>query len=194
MATRTHWSVSIPLGLNTETSSMPQPSAVPVPLWFDQSANHGRFVSEQEIPCTDWSQSKVGLDIGHWPTLLAVPAWIIVSNSRGIGAARRWIKQEFENISSSCSNCLEVFYQKDLIKKGTNQRIVNDVWVVNVVAIQRGTKHPNRFIIMSGDIDSRVTDPTDFTSDSPGANDNASGMAGTIEAASLEEFTKILLK
>jgi len=36
---------------------------------------------------------------------------------------------------------------------------------------------------MSGDIDSRVTDPTDYTSDSPGANDNASGMAGTIEAA-----------
>ena len=106
-----------------------------------------------------------------------------VSSTRGIGAARRWIKQEFENISNSCNNCLEVFYQKDLIKKGTNQRIVNDVWVVNVVAIQRGTKYPNRFIIMSGDIDSRVSDPTDFTSDSPGANDNASGMAGTIEAA-----------
>ena len=51
------------------------------------------------------------------------------------------------------------------------------------MAIQRGTKYPNRYIIMSGDIDSRVSDPTDFTSDSPGANDNASGMAGTIEAA-----------
>jgi len=60
---------------------------------------------------------------------------------------------------------------------------VKDVEVVNVVAIQRGTKYPNRYIIMSGDIDSRVTDPTDYTSDSPGANDNASGMAGTIEAA-----------
>ncbi|PCJ93377.1 MAG: peptidase M28 [Flavobacteriaceae bacterium] len=106
-----------------------------------------------------------------------------ISETRGIGAARRWIKSEFENISSSCSNCLEVFYQKDFIKKGDNARIVKDVWVVNVVAIQRGTKHPNRFIIMSGDIDSRVSDPTDYTSDSPGANDNASGMAGTIEAA-----------
>ncbi|AXT63622.1 peptidase M28 [Aquimarina sp. AD10] len=106
-----------------------------------------------------------------------------VSQTRGIGAARRWIKSEFENISKDCKNCLEVFYQKDLVKKGANQRIVKDVWVVNVVAIQRGTKYPNRFIIMSGDIDSRVTDPTDYTSDSPGANDNASGMAGTIEAA-----------
>ncbi|WP_062058973.1 M28 family metallopeptidase [Aquimarina longa] len=106
-----------------------------------------------------------------------------VSNTRGIGAARRWIKSEFDSISKDCNNCLEVFYQKNLIKKGTNQRITKDVWVVNVVAIQRGTKYPNRFMMMSGDIDSRVTDPNNYTSDAPGANDNASGMAGTIEAA-----------
>jgi len=106
-----------------------------------------------------------------------------VSNSRGIGAARRWIKSELESISKDCNNCLNVFYQKDLVKANTNARIPFDVWVVNVVAIQKGTKYPNRYIIMSGDIDSRVSDPNDFTSDSPGANDNASGMAGTIEAA-----------
>lgn len=105
------------------------------------------------------------------------------STTRGIGAARRWIKSEFEKVSDNCNNCLEVFYQKDLVKEGENERIVHDVWVVNVVAIQRGSKFPNKFIIMSGDIDSRVSDPTNFTSDSPGANDNASGMAGTIEAA-----------
>ncbi len=106
-----------------------------------------------------------------------------VSQTRGIGAARRWIKSEFEKTSSACGDCLEVFYQKDLVKKDDNSRIVKDVWVVNVVAIQRGTKYPNRFIIMSGDIDSRVSDPNNFASDSPGANDNASGMAGAIEAA-----------
>ena len=106
-----------------------------------------------------------------------------ISKTRGIGAARRWIRSEFESISKDCNNCLEVFYQSNLIKKGTNQRIVKDVNVVNVVAIQRGTKYPNRYIIMSGDIDSRVSDPTDFTSDSPGANDNATGMAGAMEAA-----------
>lgn len=105
-----------------------------------------------------------------------------ISQTRGIGAARRWIKSEFDKISSNCNSCLNVFYQKDLVKKD-GRRIVHDVMVVNVVAIQKGTKYPNRFIIMSGDIDSRVSNPTDFTSDSPGANDNASGMAGTIEAA-----------
>lgn len=106
-----------------------------------------------------------------------------ISETRGIGAARRWIKAEFENIAGRCDNCLEVFYQKNFIKKGDNPRIVKDVEIVNVVAIQRGTTYPDRFIIMSGDIDSRVSDENDFTSDSPGANDNASGMAGTIEAA-----------
>lgn len=106
-----------------------------------------------------------------------------VSQTRGIGAARRWIKSEFEKTSSACNGCLDVIYQKDLVKKGTNPRIVKDVEVVNVLAIQKGTKHPNRYIIMSGDIDSRVSDPTNFTDESPGANDNASGMAGTLEAA-----------
>ena len=106
-----------------------------------------------------------------------------LSNNRGIGAARRWIKSEFETISNNCNQCLEVFFQKDLVQKGTNARITADVNVVNVVAIQRGTTYPNRYVIMSGDIDSRVSDPNDFISDSPGANDNASGMAGTLEAA-----------
>ena len=106
-----------------------------------------------------------------------------LSDTRGIGAARRWIKSQFDAISKDCNDCLEAFYQSNLVEKGTNQRIVKDVNVVNVVAVQRGTKYPNRYIIMSGDIDSRVSDPNDYTSDSPGANDNATGMAGAMEAA-----------
>jgi hypothetical protein len=106
-----------------------------------------------------------------------------VSNTRGIGAARRWIKSEFDKISANCNNCLEVFYQKDLVTKEGNRRVPHDAWVVNVVAIQKGTKYPNRYVIMSGDIDSRASNTMNFTIDAPGANDNASGMAGTIEAA-----------
>ena len=106
-----------------------------------------------------------------------------ISTTRGIGAARRWIKNEFETISKDCNNCLNVFYQKDFVTKEGNRRVPHDAWVVNVVAIQKGTKYPNRYIIMSGDIDSRASDTMDFTTDAPGANDNASGMAGAIEAA-----------
>lgn len=106
-----------------------------------------------------------------------------VSTTRGIGAARRWIKAEFERISQECGGCLEVGYQRTLLKAGTNNRITKDVEIVNVVAIQRGNRYPNRYVIMSGDIDSRVSDVTDADADNPGANDNASGMAGTLEAA-----------
>jgi len=106
-----------------------------------------------------------------------------VSQTRGIGAARRWIKSEMDNISAACNNCLEVSYHKGEVKAGESRRIPNDTWIVNVMAIKRGKLYPNRYIIMSGDIDSRVSDPLDATSDSPGANDNASGMAGVIEAA-----------
>jgi len=105
-----------------------------------------------------------------------------LSEKRGIGAARRWIKSTFNKISKECDDCLEISYQKNYFSKN-KRRLVNDVWINNVVAIQRGSKYPNRYIIMSGDIDSRVSDPNDFSSDSPGANDNASGMAGVLEAS-----------
>ncbi|MFN3537532.1 MAG: M28 family metallopeptidase, partial [Brevundimonas sp.] len=62
-------------------------------------------------------------------------------------------------------------------------RILEPAEVVSVIAIQRGTTDPNRYVLMSGDIDSRVTDVMTATDDSPGANDNASGVAGTLEAA-----------
>ncbi|MBX2845271.1 MAG: M28 family peptidase [Saprospiraceae bacterium] len=106
-----------------------------------------------------------------------------VSDSRGIGAARRWIYQEFQKISADCGGCLEVFYQKDYVTKEGNRRVPKDAWVVNVVAVQRGSQFPNRYVMMSGDIDSRASNTMDYTTDAPGANDNASGMAGTIEAA-----------
>ena len=105
-----------------------------------------------------------------------------ISNTRGIGAARRWLKTSFEEISSKCNNCLKVEYNSDIIK-ADNKRILTDTKVVNVIAIQKGTKFPNTYVIMSGDIDSRVSDVNNYTSDAPGANDNASGLAGTIEAA-----------
>ncbi|MDO6710123.1 M28 family metallopeptidase [Aliiglaciecola sp. 2_MG-2023] len=103
------------------------------------------------------------------------------SDTRGIGAARRWIKAEFDKISSQCGGCLEVYFQSKTISG--EKRIPNATEVVSVIAIQRGQTDPDRYVIMSGDIDSRVSDVMDFTSDSPGANDNASGIAGTLEAA-----------
>ncbi len=103
------------------------------------------------------------------------------SNKRGIGAARRWIKSEFDKISKACGGCLTVYFQKEVISG--EKRIPNPTEVVNVIAVLKGKVDPERYVIMSGDIDSRVSDPMDATSDSPGANDNASGVAGVLEAA-----------
>ncbi|MGK0488211.1 MAG: hypothetical protein ACJAXB_001393 [Candidatus Endobugula sp.] len=106
-----------------------------------------------------------------------------LSTTRGIGAARRWIKSEFDKISEDCGGCLEVFYQKDFVEKTQGSRVPFSTYVVNVVAVLRGTDYPNSYAMMSGDIDSRASNTMNYEIDAPGANDNASGMAGTIEAA-----------
>lgn len=103
------------------------------------------------------------------------------SRSRGIGAARRWIQKEFESISDACDTCLEVLLQSYVVEG--EERIPKATEVVNVLAIQRGATDPDRYVVITGDIDSRVTDVMDYTSDAPGANDNASGMAAVLEVA-----------
>ncbi|MBR9729629.1 M28 family peptidase [Shewanella intestini] len=102
------------------------------------------------------------------------------SDTQGIGAARRWIEAEFNRISQSCGGCLEVVRVSQTVQ---GKRIIKPTKVVNVIAIQRGQTDPQRVVMMSGDIDSRVSDVLDATSISPGANDNATGVAGAIEAA-----------
>ena len=106
-----------------------------------------------------------------------------LSTTRGIGAARRWVFAEFQRISAECGGCLEVSYVSDIIKGDTATRIKRDVNIVNVVAILRGRTDPDRYVLLSGDIDSRVSDVMDSTSENPGANDNATGVAATLEAA-----------
>ncbi|ANY20848.1 Bacterial leucyl aminopeptidase precursor [Tsuneonella dongtanensis] len=100
--------------------------------------------------------------------------------TRGIGAARRWGEGEFRKTSKACANCLEIVLPERMV---TGDRIPTPTRLVNVVAIQRGTERPNEVVIVQGHIDSRVSDVMDFTSDAPGANDDASGTALVIEAA-----------
>ena len=103
------------------------------------------------------------------------------SDTRGIGAARRWAYAQLQQISRDCGGCLEVRYVSGTVSGET--RIPDPTEIVDVIAIQRGSVDPDRYVIMSGDIDSRVTDVMNATSDAPGANDDASGVAGTLEAA-----------
>jgi len=102
------------------------------------------------------------------------------SNKRGIGAARRWVQSRFATIAHDCGGCLEVVTPAQTF---TGKRAPQSVEVMDVVAIKRGKRDPQRVIVMTGHLDSRVTDVMDRTSDAPGANDDASGVAALIEAA-----------
>lgn len=103
-----------------------------------------------------------------------------VSDTRGIGAARRWVEAEFRAMGAECGGCLEIVTPSDTV---TAPRIPDPTLVMNVVAIQRGTTEPNRVIIIQGHLDSRVTNVMNATADAPGANDDASGVAAVMETA-----------
>jgi Zn-dependent M28 family amino/carboxypeptidase len=103
-----------------------------------------------------------------------------VSDTRGIGAARRWTKARFEALSRECGGCLEIVTPSQMI---TGKRVPVATEVMDVVAIQRGSGDPNRVVAITGHIDSRVTDVMDATHDAPGANDDASGVAAVLESA-----------
>ncbi|MDB5986826.1 MAG: peptidase [Nevskia sp.] len=102
------------------------------------------------------------------------------SDKRGIGAARRWAAARFAAISHDCGACLTLVTPAQTF---TGKRIPQPAEVMDVVAIQKGTTDPNRVIIFTGHIDSRVTDVMNATADAPGANDDGSGVAAVIEAA-----------
>jgi hypothetical protein len=99
---------------------------------------------------------------------------------RGIGAAERWVEEEFGRYSAACGGCLQVVTPEEDFK---GPRAPNGVRIRDVVAIQRGSGDPNRVVIITGHIDSRVTDVMNATADAPGANDDGSGTAAVIEAA-----------
>jgi Zn-dependent M28 family amino/carboxypeptidase len=103
------------------------------------------------------------------------------SDTRGIGAARRWVKSRFEAISKDCDGCLEVVTPSQVFKG--KRTPAAGVEVMDVVAIQRGTTDPDRVIVITGHLDSRRTDVMDATGDAPGANDDASGVSALIETA-----------
>ena len=103
-----------------------------------------------------------------------------ISTTRGIGAARRWIKAEFDRISTACGGCLEVSYVSEMWR---GARLAKPTNVVSVIAIQRGTTDPDRYLVMSGHFDTRNSDPLNATDPAPGANDDGSGTVAVIEAA-----------
>src|SRR5258706_841151 len=102
--------------------------------------------------------------------------------TRGIGAARDWLYGEFQKISADCGGCLRVEIQTFVEPKGN--RVPQPIPLTNIFATLKGTTDPQRIYIVSGHYDSMCNlNAPDTTCDAPGANDDASGTATSLELA-----------
>ncbi len=106
-----------------------------------------------------------------------------IAAGRGIGAAREWIKSQFESYSAECGGCLEV--KTDSFTDGPAERIPRPVEITNVYAVLKGTdaESAKRIVLVTGHYDSRNSDTLDIEGAAPGANDDASGTAVSLECA-----------
>ena len=106
-----------------------------------------------------------------------------IASGRGVGAAREWIKSEFERYSKDCGGCLEV--KTDSFTEPAGERIPQPTRITNVYAVLKGTDAENakRIVLVTGHYDSRNSDISDVNHDAPGANDDASGTAVSLECA-----------
>ncbi len=106
-----------------------------------------------------------------------------IAAGRGIGAAREWIKSQFESYSAGCGGCLEV--KTDSFTDGPADRIPTPVAITNVYAVLKGTdaESAKRIVLVTGHYDSRNSDTLDIEGAAPGANDDASGTAVSLECA-----------
>ncbi|HWZ83273.1 MAG TPA: M20/M25/M40 family metallo-hydrolase [Terriglobales bacterium] len=106
-----------------------------------------------------------------------------IKAGKGIGAAREWIKSEFERYSRDCGGCLEV--KTDSFLEPAADRIPKPTQITNVYAVLRGTdpRQADRIVLVTGHYDSRNSDTFNTTDPAPGANDDASGTAVSLECA-----------
>ena len=159
------------LVLFTPALALADPSIVP-PQEYPVLRDIVNAVSAQELKVID--TTLAGFGTRH--TLSETQ-----SNTRGIGAARRWVKSQFQDISRHCGGCIQVITPSqvmtgtDLPKQGTE--------IMDVVAIQKGTTDSDRYIVMTAHLDSRVANIMNYTSNAPGADDDGSGVSALMETA-----------
>lgn len=106
-----------------------------------------------------------------------------IAAGHGIGAAREWIKSQFESYSKDCGGCLEV--KTDSFTENPADRIPKPTVITNVYAVLKGTdpEASKRIVLVTGHYDSRNSDNFDITGAAPGANDDGSGTAVSLECA-----------
>ncbi|GAA4589414.1 hypothetical protein BJY16_008887 [Actinoplanes octamycinicus] len=98
---------------------------------------------------------------------------------RGIGAARDWIHARLREYAAGTRMTVEL----QSFVQPVSPRVPTPTVITNVIATLPGTATPERIYVVTGHYDSRATDVLDFTSDAPGADDDASGVAVVLELA-----------
>jgi len=119
----------------------------------------------------------------HTRSTLSAQDQASIAAGRGVGAAREWIKGEFERYSRECGGCLEV--KTDSFTQPVSERVASPVQITNVYAVLRGSKPADakRIVLVTGHYDSRNSSNENVTDAAPGANDDASGTAVSLESA-----------
>ena len=165
---------TIPLCLDAQKREFPQPKLPADP----KIAAALKEISPQQIQGTIEKLVSFGTRL----TLSAQDPGSIAAG-HGIGAAREWIKSEFDRYSHDCGGCLEV--RTDTFTQPAADRIPKPTEIANVYAVLRGTDPENskRVVVVTGHYDSRNSDTLDVNGDAPGANDDASGTAVSLECA-----------
>jgi len=102
---------------------------------------------------------------------------------RGIGAATTWVFEQMQAIAATSSGRMTVHEQT--FTQPVSSNIPVPTTITNVIATLKGTASPERFYVITGHLDSRVTDVLNFTADAPGADDDGSGVAVALELARL---------
>jgi hypothetical protein len=119
----------------------------------------------------------------HTRSTLSAQDGASIAAGRGIGAAREWIKSEFERYSQECGGCLQV--KTDSFTEAAGDRIPQPTEITNVYAVLQGTdpESAKRIVLVTGHYDSRNSDNLNATGAAPGANDDGSGTAVSMECA-----------
>jgi hypothetical protein len=107
----------------------------------------------------------------------------VTDKNRGIGAAREWVVQRFKEFGKQSGGRMTAFVDTTIIQPD-GRRIDVPLNLGNAMGILKGTDTADkRIYIISGHLDSRVTDVMNRTADAPGANDDGSGVAAVMECA-----------
>jgi len=160
----------------TVASALAQQSSMPAPSPDPQIAAALKEISAVQI------QRNIDQLAGFY-TRQTLSSDIPPVGGRGINAAAEWIQGEFQKYSSQCGDCLEV--RTDQFLQPPAPRIPQATTITNVYAVLRGTDPANagRIYVVTGHYDSRNSDPNDISNPAPGANDDASGTAVSLECA-----------